>query len=65
MESFSFPKRRVWVYEGVVFFENTFVNIFDFVNKSQSLIRSKWSEEESVLLIQQSFHSYIKVLLHL
>ena len=26
-------------YEGVIFIKNTFVNIFDFVNESQSLIR--------------------------
>ena len=35
MASFLSPERRM----GVLFFKNTFVNIFDFVNKSQSLIR--------------------------
>ena len=39
MESFSSLKRRVWVIRELFFFKNTLVNIFDFVNKSQSLIK--------------------------
>ena len=38
MESFASPEKTL-VYEGVIFLKNTFVNIFDFVNFCQSLIR--------------------------
>ena len=39
MESFPYAKRRVWVMGESFFIKDTFVNIFDFVNESQSLIR--------------------------
>ena len=51
--------------ELFVFFNNTFLNIFGFVNESKSLVRKVSAVKKKVLLIKKTVHSYIKGLLHL
>ena len=48
MESFSSLKRGVYGMRESFFFKNTFVNIFDFVDKSQSLIRKVSAVEKKM-----------------
>ena len=45
---FLISKKKSLGYEGVVFFKNTFVNIFDFVSKSHSFIRKKSAVKKEV-----------------
>ena len=54
MESFSSPKSRVWVMREN-FIKNTFVNIFDFVNESQSLTRKVSTVKKEVRCCSTKF----------
>ena len=56
-------KKKCLVYEEVIFLKNTFVNIFDFVCKSQSLIK-KLSAVKKKVCFQLSKVS-TAILLHL
>ena len=56
-------KKKSLVYEGVISLKNTFVNIFDFVCKSQSLIK-KFSAVKKKVCFQLSKVS-TAILLHL
>ena len=55
MESFSSLKRGVYGMRESFFFKNTFVNIFDFVDKSQSLIRKVSAVEKKCVVDSAKF----------
>ena len=66
---FLVSKKKKLSYERVIFLKNTFVNIFDFVNESQSLIRKVKAAKKKVCcwiskVSTASFHHLIAVFIN-